>query len=148
MTTNPSTLIYHAESDHEILRCLPVLLELRPFLTRETFLSTIRRMKTGGYCLVMVEAVRKVVAVAGYRFSEHLARGKFLYIDDFVTAADVQRSGHGQKLFEWLAKTAKDADCEEMHLDSGVQRADAHLFYEKQKMHFSSRHYALKLNPA
>jgi GNAT superfamily N-acetyltransferase len=147
MTSSP-ILIHLAESDSDILACLPVLQELRPHLLPGTFLSTIERMQKGGYLLVMLEARRKVLAVAGYRFSEHLARGKFLYIDDLVTTPSVQRKGYGQKLFQWLVKTAQANDCGEVHLDSGLQRSDAHLFYEKQQMLFSSRHYSLKLNTA
>ena len=144
MTTTP-ILIHLAESDSDILACLPVLRELRPNLLRETFLATIRRMQGNGYFLAMLESKRKVRAVTGYRFSEHLSRGSFLYVDDFVTASDQMRKGYGQKLFAWLLKTAEAARCREMHLDSGVHRTGAHLFYEKQQMTFASRHYAIRL---
>ncbi|HEY4952054.1 MAG TPA: GNAT family N-acetyltransferase [Verrucomicrobiae bacterium] len=136
-----------AETDQDILRCFPVLRELRPHLKQETFLRTIRQFQGGGYFLVMLEANGEVAAVAGYRFSEHLARGKFLYVDDLVTAAAARRKGHGQKLLDWLIKQAETSGCQELHLDSGVQRTEAHLFYEKQKMVFASRHYSLKLKP-
>ncbi len=140
--------IKFAETDEDILRCFPVLRELRPQLQPETFLPTIRRFQTGGYFLVMLEADDEVAAVAGYRFSEHLARGKFLYVDDLVTLAVARRKGHGQKLLDWLVKLAETSGCQELHLDSGVQRTEAHLFYEKQKMIFASRHYSLKLKSA
>ncbi len=93
----------------------------------------------------MLEAGGEVAAIAGYRFGEHLARGKFLYVDDLVTLADARRKGHGKKLLDWLVKLAETSGCKELHLDSGVQRTDAHLFYKKQKMIFASRHYSLKL---
>jgi GNAT superfamily N-acetyltransferase len=148
MTSTPPLLISHAETDRDILRCLPVLLELRPNLNYETFLPTIHRMQDKGYFLVMLEERVEVVAVTGYRFGEHLMRGKFLYIDDLVTSTMARRKGHGQRLFEWLVRLAQETHCREVHLDSGVQRTEAHQFYEKQKMSFSSRHYALKLKPA
>jgi GNAT superfamily N-acetyltransferase len=142
-----TTLIQIAETDRDILRCLPVMRELRTHLQPETFLPTIRRFQSGGYFLVMLEAGGEVAAVAGYRFSEHLARGKFLYVDDLVTLAAARRKGHGKKLLDWLVKQAETSGCKELHLDSGVQRTEAHLFYEKQKMVFASRHYSLKLKP-
>jgi GNAT superfamily N-acetyltransferase len=148
MIFTPTILIHHVETERDILRCLPVLGELRSQLSPEVFLPTIQRMQDRGYYLVMLEANREVVAVAGYRFSEHLARGKFMYIDDFVTTAVGRQKGYGQKLFEWLVKMAENTDCREVHLDSGHQREEAHLFYEKQKMIFSSRHYSLILKPA
>jgi GNAT superfamily N-acetyltransferase len=139
--------IQPAETDQDILRCFPVLRELRPHLQLETFLPTIRRFQGEGYFLVMLEAGGEVAAVTGYRFSEHLAREKFLYVDDLVTLAAARRKHHGQKLLDWLIKQAETSGCQELHLDSGVQRTEAHLFYENQKMIFASRHYSLKLKP-
>jgi GNAT superfamily N-acetyltransferase len=142
-----TTSIKIAETDADILRCFPIMRELRMQLQPETFLPTIRQFQTGGYFLVMLEADGEVAAVAGYRFGEHLARGRFLYVDDFVTLSTQRKNGHGKKLLDWLVKLAETSGCKELHLDSGVQRADAHSFYEKQKMIFASRHYSLKLKP-
>jgi len=139
-------LIRVAETDSDILRCLPVLVELRPHLAEETFLSTIRQMQTNGYHLVMLEADGHIAAVAGYRFSEHLARGKFVYVDDLVTTSSARRKGYGKQLLDWLMRMTESAGGKELHLDSGIQRTEAHAFYEAQKMVFSSRHYSLKLS--
>jgi GNAT superfamily N-acetyltransferase len=143
-----STSIHLAENEGDILRCLPVLTELRPQLRAETFLSTIQQMQKNGYNLVMVEAGEEVVAVAGCRLGEHLARGKFVYVDDMVTAATARRKGYAKQLFHWLVDMARNAGCQEVHLDSSVLRKDAHAFYAEQKMSFSSRHYSLKLDKA
>jgi GNAT superfamily N-acetyltransferase len=138
-------LIRRAESDFDITRCYPVLRELRPHLSPKTFVQTVRGMQQKGYVLVLAEAHSQVVAVAGYRFSEHLARGPSMYIDDLVTVAAHQRKGLGGRLLAWLVATAKGAGCEQVHLDSGVQRTDAHAFYEKEGMQFSGKHFSLKL---
>lgn len=134
-----------AETDRDIQRCFQVLHELRPHLQPDDFATTVRRQQREGYFLVLLEAGGEVAAVAGYRLGENLARGKFLYVDDFATLATVRRQGHGQKLFDWLVQRAGTSGCRELHLDSGVQRTEAHRFYEKQKMALASRHYALKL---
>jgi ribosomal protein S18 acetylase RimI-like enzyme len=145
MTTPLSISVHLAESDADILRCFRVLSELRPHLIADTFLPTVRRMQTVGYFLVMLEADGEVAAVASYRFSEHLARGKFLYIDDLVTAIAYRRQGFGEKIFHRVLQAAHSCGCSEVHLDSGHHRIEAHHFYEKLGMKFSSRHYALKL---
>ena len=147
MTAAPLISIHAAETDAEINRCFAVLSELRPKLDPYTFLSTIRRMQAGGYFLVMLEADGHVAAVASYRFSEHLARGKFLYIDDLVTAAAFRRQGYGEKIFERLVQAARGSGCTSVHLDSGLQRTEAHAFYEQLGMDFASRHYSLALTP-
>lgn len=139
-----SILIRPVKTKTDLVRCFPILRELRPHLASENFLPTIRRLQGEGYFLVMLEVDGMVAAVAGYRFGENLARGKFLYVDDFVTSAALRRKGCGQKLLDWLVQLAELSGCQELHLDSGVQRTEAHRFYEKQQLCFASRHYSLK----
>ena len=141
----PTATSRTAETDRDLLRVFPGLRELRPQLTPEHFIATIRRLQGEGYVLVLLEAGGEVAAIAGYRFSESLARGRFLYVDDLVTCSTARRAGHGKKLFAWLVALAENSGCQELHLDSGIQRTGAHIFYEKQKMVFSSRHYSRKL---
>jgi GNAT superfamily N-acetyltransferase len=143
--THPAPLIQPALSEPDILRCFPVLQQLRPQLQLQNFLAAIRRQQTDGYILLMLVTDEQVAAVAGCRFCENLARGPFLYVDDFVTDAGHRHRGHGRTLLDWITKWAEQLGCSELHLDSGVQRTGAHEFYEKQKMTFSSRHYSLKL---
>ena len=119
--------------------------ELRPLLSPDTFLATMARMRKDGYFLAMGESGGEVVTVAGYRFSEHLARGRFMYVDDLVTAASTRRRGHGALMLAWLAEQATASGCAELHLDSGVQRTEAHLFYEKLGLRFASKHYSMRL---
>lgn len=141
------TSIHRAETDPDILRCFPVMHELRPHLPPDSFVPTVRRQQEQGYQLVWLEAGGEVAAVAGYRFGENLARGRFLYVDDLVTSSAARRHGHGRRLFDWLVEQARNSGCQELHLDTGVQRVEAHQFYEKQQMTFASRHYVLKLKP-
>ena len=140
-----SFLIHSAECDADLARCFSVLQELRPHLTSNTFVATVRRLERDGYHLVMAEREDQIVAVAGFRFGDNLARGRFMYVDDLVTKASCQRRGHGAGLMAWLIQKAKSESCVELHLDSGVQRAEAHAFYESEGLRFSSRHYSLKL---
>lgn len=140
-----STFIRPVETEDDLHRCFPVLRELRPHLEEETFLPTMRRMQRDGYFLVMAESDGQIVAVAACRYGEHLERGRYLYIDDFVTAAAARRQGHGAKLFAWLVEMARATECVQLHLDSNLQRPEAHLFYEALGMTFSSRNYSLQL---
>jgi GNAT superfamily N-acetyltransferase len=146
MTAN-QCVIHPAVTGPDILLCFPVLQQLRPNLKIETFLPTIHRQQSLGYVLLMMKAEEKTVSVAGCRFGETLARGKYLNIDDFVTHADYQGCGYGRQLFEWIVKWAELSGCAQLHLDSGLRLTGAHRFYEKQQMTFASRHYSLKLRP-
>ena len=131
-----------AVSDSDVQACYPVMRQLRPHLREESFLERVRSLQTRGYRLAYVSAGDSPVAVAGFRIGECLAWGRFLYVDDLVTAPSVRSKGYGSCLLRWLREVAESEGCEEMHLDSGVQRADAHRFYEREGMQVSSYHFS------
>ncbi len=82
-----------ANTPGEIRRCHPVMRELRPpFQDPEEFLERVLRQQKQGYLLAFLESDGEVCAVAGYRFLESLFSGKFLYVDDLVTAKALGRA--------------------------------------------------------
>ncbi len=134
-----------AETDDEIERCFPVMAELRPHLSRGRFVDQIRRQSRDNYRLVFLEDDGEIRAVGGFRISENLAWGKYLYVDDLVTPERVRLKGYGRALLEWLVDHSREAGCDELHLDSGVQRFGAHRFYLREGMDITSHHFTLKL---
>jgi GNAT superfamily N-acetyltransferase len=135
-----------AQTDEEILRCFPVMAELRPHLVESEFVGRIRRQQAqAGYQLVFLEADGAVKAVAGYRVAECLWVGKFFYVDDLVSAANARFQGFGQQLFDWLLARAREEGCRQFHLDSGVQRFEAHGFYLKNRLHIVAHHFSRAL---
>jgi GNAT superfamily N-acetyltransferase len=73
-------------------------------------------------------------AVAGFRLSECLSSGRFLYVDDLVTTAAERSCGYGEALLNWLIDYARQQQCQSFQLDSGVQRFAAHRFYFRQRL--------------
>lgn len=140
--------IQAAEDPASIDRCYPVMRELRTHLTHTEFRARVMRQQPLGYRLVYLEEAGEVRAVAGYRFLENLAWGKFLYVDDLVTHAADEGKGYGGRLFDWLVEEAKRAGCDAFHLDSGVQRFGAHRFYLGKLMNITCHHFALVLKQA
>jgi GNAT superfamily N-acetyltransferase len=134
-----------AESDDEIVRCFPVMQQLRTHVARDEFLPKVRRQQKGGYRLVGLEDAGAIQAVAGFRVMENLAGGKVLYVDDLVTDAATRSRGYGKALLEWLIEEARRDGCQFLELDSGVQRFDAHRFYLSNRMIISSHHFKRKL---
>ncbi len=139
-------MIHLAESDQDINRCLPVMQQLRPHLSATDFLPRIRRQMQQGYRLAMFERDNEVVALAGFRVCENLAWSRFLYVDDLITDETRRSSGAGKALFGWLLDTARNEGCQQLHLDSGVQRFDAHRFYLREGMHIAGHHFTLSLS--
>jgi len=134
-----------ATADLEILRCFPVMRELRTGLEEEDFLPRIRRQQETGYQLAFLEAGGRVCAVAGFRLMENLYSGRVLYVDDLVTDPAVRSAGYGGQLFDWLVERARAEGCGTLELDSGVQRFDAHRFYLVKRMSIASHHFRLVL---
>lgn len=140
------TPIVCADTPQQFRACFPVMAELRPHLTEQEFLSQIERQRQGGYRLAFLEAGGEVRAVAGFRISECLAWGRFLYVDDLVTRSSDRSRGFGGELLDWLLDEARRCGCSQLHLDSGVQRFGAHRFYLTRGMNITSHHFALVLD--
>ncbi len=141
-----------AESEQAIAACFPVMFELRPHLIQETFVERIRQQQSQGYRLAYLEATEgevsgQPVAVAGFRISNNLAWGKFLYVDDLVTSATQRSHGYGKALLNWLNDYATQEGCSQLHLDSGVQRKAAHRFYQREQVTVTGFHFARNLKP-
>ena len=132
-----------ASSDREIAACFPVMHQLRPHLTPDAFLARVRSQEQAGYRLAYVEVDGRPVAVAGFRISESLASGRFLYVDDLVTLDAERSKGRGAELLGWLLDHARTEGCQELELDSGVQRKDAHRFYEREGLKIRSYHFEI-----
>jgi GNAT superfamily N-acetyltransferase len=136
-----------ATNAEDIRHCFPVMQQLRTHLSLERYQELVARMqKNEGYQLAYIAEHDIVVAVAGFRYMEMLyTDGKVLYVDDLITDPQQRSHGHGRTLMDWLVAEAKRNACVELHLDSGVQRFDAHRFYFRERMHVSSYHFRLKL---
>ncbi|MDZ7961513.1 MAG: GNAT family N-acetyltransferase [Aulosira sp. DedQUE10] len=139
------TYITLAKSDAEIELCFAIMQALRPHLIASDFVNRIRRQEQQGYRLAYLEDEGTIRAVAGFRISESLSWGKFLYVDDLVTQESDRSLGYGTTLFHWLLDYAKANACEQLHLDSGVQRFAAHRFYFKQRLEIKAYHFAIDL---
>lgn len=142
----PNDGIHMAMGDRAVNGCFAVMAELRPHLAADAFADRVRVQGVGGYMLAYLAVGGQVVCVAGFRIVENLAWGRFLYVDDLVTAAAQRGHGYGGRMLEWLNTQAAEAGCDAMHLDSGVQRVDAHRFYEAHHMRNTSRHFARSLD--
>ena len=136
-----------ATTDTEIVSCYPVMRELRPHIAEERFLSRVRSQEVAGYRLAYIQETTGVVAVAGFRIGENLAWGRFLYVDDLVILPGQRSMGRGAKLLSWLKEQAAKEGCEQLHLDSGIQRKEAHRFYEREGMTMASFHFVEKIAP-
>jgi GNAT superfamily N-acetyltransferase len=125
----------------------PVMHQLRPHLDLEQYLVMVARMRqTEGFRLAAASIDGKIGAVAGFRIMEMLWCGKILYVDDLVTDQTMRSRGLGKALLAWLKVEARRSGCGELHLDSGLQRLDAHRFYERESLKKTDFHFAAKIS--
>ena len=69
----------------------------------------------------------------------------FLYIDDFITSPNARGKGYGSAMLNWAIEKARDKKCEQIHLDTGTKRHDAHKLYLNKGFKLSSFHMAAKI---
>jgi GNAT superfamily N-acetyltransferase len=139
-------MVLKITTDEQIVAVHEVMHQLRPNISRNEFLATVARMRqTDGYQLAAVYDEGAVRAVAGYRVIEMLWCGKILYVDDLNTDERYRSKGYGKALLDWLKNEARAQGCGQLHLDSGVQREQAHRFYFREGLTITAYHFRLAL---
>ena len=136
-----------AVTDTQIEACFPVMRELRPHLREDAFVEIVRELGRDGYQLAFLSDSGRVVAVAGFRFKRTLFCDRFLHVDDLVTLSTERSRGYGKVLLEWLKDRARAEGCSHLSLDSGMQRKDAHRFYQDNALPISGYHFSVELAP-
>ena len=134
-----------ATTDEEIAASYPVMQQLRGHVKESDYVALVRKLQWGGYLLACLRDGDRVVAAAGFRLTSSLAWSDFIYVHDLVTDDATRSAGHGRRLLSWLADYGRAHGCKEMHLDSGVQRFEAHRFYLRERMDITCHHFAMTL---
>ena len=138
-------MIQIAKSEQDLIDCFPVIRQLRPNLEQKQFIDAVNTQAAENYQIAFLRKDTVVVSVAGFRYLHCLAWGKFLYVDDLVSDAQQRSQGYGKQMLDWLCEQARENHCSQLHLDSGVQRTDAHRFYEREGMQRMAYHFAIML---
>ena len=132
-----------AESASDLEKIASVLLQLRPAFNLQSLIAQIEKQRHAGYHVAYVESAGEVLCVAGFVVGTKLAWGKHIYVDDLVTAANQRSKGAGAKMVAWLKSYARELGCNQLHLDSGVQRFAAHKFYLREGFNIGSHHFSI-----
>jgi GNAT superfamily N-acetyltransferase len=133
--------IKQLNGEQEWLDAYPVMKQLRPHLDESGYLNLIKEASnTDGYKLAALYEGGRIVAVTGFMPMVTLYNGKSIWVCDLVTDAAVRSNGHGKKLLNYVECWAKDKGYDIISLSSGLQRLDAHRFYE-DKMDYKKKSY-------
>jgi GNAT superfamily N-acetyltransferase len=123
----------HVENDTQIAACFPVMKLLRPHLTgADELVARVARQHKAGYRILAAWRWDAPVALAGYRTGENLVYGRFVYVDDLVTAEAERNSGIGALLLDAVAAEGRKLDCDKLVLDTALDNIHAHRFYYRE----------------
>ena len=130
-----------ASNDADILKCLDVILALRPHLQKDEFVATVREIMEDGYKLAFIEENGRAVSAIGYRHLNFLFNGKHIYIDDLSSLPEARGNGYAGQLLEFVFEEAKQHGYKFVTLDSGHVRTDAHRLYLNKGFTISAHHF-------
>ena len=121
----------------EIGACYDLMRQLRPHLaSREEFIARWRRQAADGYRILALWLDHGPHpgprALAGYRITENLVHGKFLYVDDLIADRSERSRGYGARLLDKLKDEGRALGCVKLVLDTGLDNCLAHRFYFRQ----------------
>ena len=132
-------------TENEIKYCYKMMHQIREDLSDKALHKLISDQIKDGYQLAYVLEEDQVICVAGFTVGQKLSLGKHIYIDDFVTDKSVKSTDAGKALLDFIKIYAKQQNCNSIHLDSSVDRHDAHKFYSNEDMKIVSHHFSIDL---
>lgn len=115
----------------ELLSAYDVVSQLRTTLTYDEFEDLIYEMRSMEYKMFGIMDGEKLITYAGVAIQTNLYHKRHLFVFDLVTDEKHRSNGYGEMMLEYLRDFAKMGMCENIVLSSGIQREDAHRFYEK-----------------
>jgi GNAT superfamily N-acetyltransferase len=107
-----------------------VIRQLRPELSEDAFVQRVTEaMRENRYSLFVLITDDNAVAAIGVRIITDLCWGRNLYVDDLVVDASQRRKGLGKRLMAFAELEAARKQCDFVRLACGLNRTDAHCFY-------------------
>ncbi|GAF11434.1 hypothetical protein JCM19046_5041 [Bacillus sp. JCM 19046] len=123
------------------LEAYPIMHQLRTHLTEEEYLHLVAEaVDVDRYLLYALYEAEDIAAVVGFKEMTTLYNGRFIWVCDLITDKEKRSLGYGEKLLMFVHNYARKNDIERVSLSSGLQRRDAHRFYE-DKMGYAKTSY-------
>ena len=136
--------IKELQSQNEILEAFPIMKQLRTHLDESTYLELVKdAQEKDNYKMFALLDGNEIVAVTGFKPMITLYYGRFVWVCDLVTDNNKRSNGYGEKLLTYVHEWAKENKYESVALSSGLQRTDAHRFYE-ERMNYDRVSYVFK----
>lgn len=136
------------QTEADCLASFAVMQQLRPHLTdASAFAEQVQRQQHNGYRLLAAREHGQVIGLAGYRLTENTLYGRFIYVDDLVIDAALQRRRLGEQLLDRVREETRALGYRWLVLDTGMHMALAQRFYFRQGLLPLGMHFSQDLNP-
>ena len=137
-------IIKELESTGDLLAAFPVMKQLRTHLDEIAYLELVKEAKEkDSYRILALQDGNEIISVIGFKPMITLYYGRFVWVCDLVTDQNRRSGGYGQKLLDYVHGWAKENSYTSVALSSGLQREDAHRFYE-EKMEYDRVSYVFR----
>ncbi|RFU60144.1 GNAT family N-acetyltransferase [Bacillus sp. V59.32b] len=128
-------------NESEWKQAFPVMKQLRTHLDEKTYLDLVKEsQEKDDYKMFALFEEGKIAAVTGFMPMVTLYNGRFIWVCDLVTDQNQRSKNYGEQLLSYVHKWAQENGYHLVSLSSGLQRADAHRFYE-EKMNYDKTSY-------
>lgn len=122
--------IQELQSQEDWREAFPVMHELRTHLKEQQYLDLLRGMAQEGYRLFALRDGDRLVSLAGVGILTNFSYGRHVWVYDLITVSDARSQGYGRRLLEFIEEFARREGCGIIALSSGLERTEAHRFYE------------------
>ncbi|MBB6448216.1 GNAT superfamily N-acetyltransferase [Geomicrobium halophilum] len=131
-------------TEKEIIEAFPIMRQLRTHLDEKEYMELVSEAREKDmYRMFALYDQGDIVAVIGFKPMITLYYGRFVWVCDLVTDTQRRSKGYGEKLLSFVHDWAVEHNYESVALSSGLQRHDAHRFYE-EKMKYGKASYVFK----
>ncbi|MFD1737275.1 GNAT family N-acetyltransferase [Bacillus salitolerans] len=139
-----SSKIIELKTNSEFLKAYPIIKQLRPHLNENSYIELILAAQVeDNYKMFALVEEDILVAVIGFKPMITLSTGRYIWICDLVTDSKQRSKGYGEKLLTYVEEWGKEKEFNCVSLSSGIQRIDAHRFYE-DKMNYKKVNFVFK----
>ncbi|MFT8316727.1 MAG: GNAT family N-acetyltransferase [Sporolactobacillus sp.] len=123
--------ISELKSEEDFHRVYPLMHQLRNLLSESDYLQLIKEAKqTQDYRLFALHVENQAISLVGFMPMITLYYGRFIWICDLVTDKAQRSRGYGRKLLDFVHEWCIEQGYSTIALSSGLQRKEAHRFYE------------------
>ena len=130
---------------NELEKAFPIVSQLRTHLSLEDYINLVKIMKPNGYRIFCLFESGEIVSYAGIAVLTNLYYGEHIWVYELVTDEAKRNKGYGKLLLAYIENYAKDNLLNCVALSSGLQKEEAHRFYENA-MNYDKVSYVFKKN--